>query len=235
MTMLYRLHYAPDNASLIIRLTLEELGLSYETVLVDRSIQAQCSKEYLALNPNGLIPVLETPQGPMFETGAILLWLSDTHNAMAPAPGDSDRGDYLKWLFFVSNTLHSELRMIFYAHLYVGPIPEAQKNLRSTVQERLKTHLAKLETLAASSPVWMNGDQPTGLCYYLACLMRWMDLYPAHTDRQWFSLQETPNLRNMLGRLELRSAIRIAQNAEGLGATPFTAPRYATPPEGSAI
>ena len=33
----YRLHYAPDNASLVIRLVLEEMGLPYETVLVDRA------------------------------------------------------------------------------------------------------------------------------------------------------------------------------------------------------
>ena len=38
-----RLHYAPDNASLCIRLALEELGLPYETVLVDRATQAQRS------------------------------------------------------------------------------------------------------------------------------------------------------------------------------------------------
>src|SRR5680860_279820 len=35
------LHYAPDNASLIVRLALEELELPYETRLVDRSVRAQ--------------------------------------------------------------------------------------------------------------------------------------------------------------------------------------------------
>lgn len=36
MTGRCRLHYAPDNASLVIRLVLEDLRLPYETVLVDR-------------------------------------------------------------------------------------------------------------------------------------------------------------------------------------------------------
>ncbi|MGA0924606.1 MAG: glutathione S-transferase, partial [Lutimaribacter sp.] len=36
-----RLHYAPDNASLIIRLALEELRLPYTTCLVDRARTAQ--------------------------------------------------------------------------------------------------------------------------------------------------------------------------------------------------
>ena len=61
MRMNYRLHYAPDNASLIIRLALEEIGVPYETVLVDRRSRAQDTTAYRALNPAGLIPVLETP------------------------------------------------------------------------------------------------------------------------------------------------------------------------------
>ncbi len=52
--------------------------MPYRTVLVDRAAQAQKSPAYLALNPNGLIPVLETPHGPVFETAAILLWLAET-------------------------------------------------------------------------------------------------------------------------------------------------------------
>ena len=72
----YTLHYAPDNASLIIRLALEAQGVAYDTCLVDRAAQGQSAPAYRALNPHGLIPALQTPDGPMFETGAILLWLA---------------------------------------------------------------------------------------------------------------------------------------------------------------
>lgn len=51
MTRTYTLHYAPDNASLIIRLALEEIGVPYDTVLVDRAAQAQTLPAYRALNP----------------------------------------------------------------------------------------------------------------------------------------------------------------------------------------
>jgi len=64
--MTYVLHYAPDNASMIFRLALEHLGVAYQTALVDRAAGGQNAAAYLALNPNGLIPVLETPQGPIF-------------------------------------------------------------------------------------------------------------------------------------------------------------------------
>ena len=103
------LHYAPDNASLCIRLALEELDVPYRTCLVDRSVKAQKAANYLAMNPNGLIPVLETPHGPMFETGAILLWLADTYEGLIPGPDDPTRAHALQWLFWLSNTLHLSL------------------------------------------------------------------------------------------------------------------------------
>ena len=234
MIVPYRLHYAPDNASLIVRLALEELRAPYDTVLVDRAAQGQRSPAYLALNPNGLIPVLETPLGPLFETGAILLWLADTHAALAPVPNDPPRGAFLKWLFWVSNTLHADLRILFYSEKYIGPDLTAQAELRDGIRVRLRTHLRLLEAVTAETPVWMSPDKPSVLCFYVACLMRWMALYPSNADRTWFRLTDTPHLHRLLLALESRASTRAVQAAEGLGDTPFTAPQYATPPEGSA-
>lgn len=234
MTKPYRLHFAPDNASLIIRLALEELGQPYDTVLVDRAKQAQRSPAYLALNPNGLIPVLETPHGPMFETGAILLWLADTHHSLAPATDAPQRGTFLKWLFFTSNTLHADLRMLFYPGKYAGPDPALQTVLQAMLKTRLLSHLQMMEDIAAAAPVWFAPDTVSVLHYYMACLMRWMALYPAKADRSWFDLTNTPHLHMMMTALEQRPAVAAAQSAEGLGPTPFTAPHYANPPQGSA-
>ena len=41
--MTYVLHFAPDNASLIVRLALEEMGLPYRAQLVDRRLSEQQS------------------------------------------------------------------------------------------------------------------------------------------------------------------------------------------------
>ncbi|PCJ05278.1 MAG: glutathione S-transferase [Rhodobacteraceae bacterium] len=234
MTARYRLHYAPDNASLVIRLALEELGLPYDTILVDRRAKAQSSDEYRALNPNGLIPVLETPDGPIFETAAILLWLADRHGALAP-PVDSDqRAGFLKWLFFASNTLHADLRMLFYPEIYIGPDQAQQKQLRRVQRRRLHVHLTNLEAAAADHPPWLGAETPSILDFYLACQLRWMALYPAGCDRCWMVLAQYPNLRALCANLELRASVTAARLAEGLGATPFTNPTLAIPPEGSA-
>lgn len=233
--MTYVLHYAPDNASLIIRMALEHLRVPYETVLVDRSTQAQSGPAYLAINPNGLIPTLETPHGPIFETGAILLWLADTHGTLGPSPDHPERGDFLKWLFFLSNTLHPALRMTFYPGKYAGDDAASQAALRLGLQKALVAQFATLNTLAASRPAWFGGDQPSALDYYMACLARWPAIYPTDTDRTWFALQSYPALHSLCARLETLPATRILDETEGLGPHPFTDPHPANPPTGSAL
>ena len=80
-----QLHYFPGNASLIPHLVLEELGVPFELQYVDRAVAAHKSADYLALNPNGLIPVLvdssRARRRPLvlYETAAICLHLADTH------------------------------------------------------------------------------------------------------------------------------------------------------------
>ncbi len=227
--MTYVLQYAPDNASLPVRLVLEELGQPYDTILVNRASQEQRSPAYLALNPNGLIPVLETRDGPVFETAAILLLLGDRHGALVEPVTSPRRGAFLTWLFFLSNTLHADLRALFYSDKYVGADQTNQNALRSTISARLQTHLRILnERLETQFP------ELSVLDYYLASMMRWMALYPVAADKGWFSANETPHLYARLERVEARPATRSAQIAEGLGDTPFTAPRLPVPPEGSA-
>ena len=227
MTTPYRLHYAPDNASLVIRLALEARGLPYEPVIVDRAAREQDGAAYRALNPTGLIPVLDTPDGPIFETAAILLWLADRHGGLGPAPDAPERATFLKWLFFASNTLHAELRLLFYPDRYAGP--DQAGALRAGLAARLPQHLDLVERAVAAAD-WPGGATEL----YLACLLRWMALYPQDFDRGWFDLDRYPALAALCARVEASDAARAAARAEGLGDAPFIAPRPATPPEGTA-
>ncbi len=229
---MYILHYAPDNASLIVRLTLEELGQPCETRLIDRRIRAQDSESYRTLNPNGLIPALETPDGPIFETAAILLWLSERHGALAPPPGTPERAAFLKWLFFTSNTLHADIRLHFYPDRHAGS-PDCIAPFAEATRRRLTSHLGLVDAMAATRPDWFTPDLPSVLGYYVACLLRWLALYPKD-GTQWFDLTAVPSLHAIAAAMETRPAARKAALAEGLGETIFTKPSLARPPEGSA-
>lgn len=221
------LHYAPDNASLCVRLALEELNVAYETQLVDRAAQAQKTPRYLALNPNGLIPVLETPHGPMFETAAILLWLADTHNRLMPKPSDPARAHALQWLFWLANTLHPTQRMLFYPTQYTDGDKAA---FRSFTRQNIRHKLTLLNN--APNADWLDADGPSIMGCYLGPLLRWCMLYGGAMDlSDW---QKWPRLQAFAVRAETRPAARRASLAEGLGPTPFSAPHPCNPPEGSA-
>ncbi len=230
--MTYVLHYAPDNASLIVRLALEHQGLPYRATLVDRSTNAQSSPDYRRLNPNGLIPVLETPQGPIFETGAILLWLADTHGGLGPAPDHPDRGRFVTWLFFAANTLHPSLRMLFYPEKFIAADHVAAH--RAGLTRHLHQSFATLDAFAATHPPILGAAAPTALDFYTVALLRWPALYPAKAEHSWFDLRRYPALERLCAYVETLPCTFALQKAEGLGMTPFSAPRYPTPPEGSA-
>ena len=225
MTQNLTLYYAPDNASLCVRLALLEAGIAFETVLVDRQTRQQRTVAYLAMNPMGLIPVLVTPAGPLYETGAILLWIADHSREMMPAPDAPERGEALKWLFWMSNTLHPALRMLFYPEHYMDTDIDA---LRVRTRARLTEYLDQLE----ASAEWLDQPETGILGCYLAPMLRWMALYGGDTD--WFDLASRPRLLSFARNYDTRNAAQAAAQAEGLGPTPFSAPQAPNPPEGSA-
>jgi glutathione S-transferase len=233
--MSYVLHYAPDNASLVIRLALEQVGAPYRCALVDRSQAAQRSEAYIALNPNGLIPTLETDQEPIFETGAILLWLADRHDGLGPAPDSVKRADFLKWLFFLSNTVHSALRILFYPDQFIGADPIHQSTLRANAANALVRYHTQLDSLVAQGHTLCGGQTPSALDFYIAATLRWPAIYPRDYDRSWHSLANYPALHDMCLRLETLAPVHLLSQAEGMNATPFTNPASPNPPEGSPI
>lgn len=237
--MTYVLHYAPDNASVIVRLALEEMGLPYRAVLVDRATRAQQGPDFRALNPAGLIPALETPRGVMFETAAILLWLADTHGDMAPAADSAARPAFLSALVFTSNTLHAQLRMMFYPWKYVGPDQDAQDSLRSKLLDTTTPDMSLPMGLHLLDRYYANRDpapnaRPWVLDYYIAAILRWCRIYPAGWTG-WCDLAAYPALDQLTKMLETRPAVGRVAQAEGLGPRPFTDPHLPTPPEGSAL
>ena len=233
MLLPLRLHYAPDNASLCVRLALEEARIGYETTLVDRTAKAQRSPAYLRLNPHGLIPVLETPDGALFETAAILMWLANAPlgngASLMPRPPSPTYAQSLSWLFSLSNGLHPTVRMLFYPDQFAAP--QDQPSMIQNAQKRLTHHLDIINDIAANTTLFAPGS---ALACYLMPLLRWPALYPRGRCG-WYRLSDWPALMSLAQLTEARPASQICADAEGLGPKPFSAPQHPNPPEGSAL
>lgn len=215
--MSYTLYYAPDCANLAVRMALEEMDMSYNEILVDRSANAQQSASYLALNPQGLIPVLLDPgqDEPLFETAAILLHLADQHQTLKPKRAQS-RGQCLKWLFFISNTLHADLRGLFYTQRYING-EQALVALRLGLQDRVRSHFRLIEdTFTQHGGPWLLGAELSICDLYLACCARWAMIYPRDFPVPAVDVAGLPRLGAMLRQLEQRKGIGRALSREGL-------------------
>lgn len=224
----YRLYYAPDNASLCIRLAMDHYLIPYETVLVDRSVAEQRSEEYLALNPNGKIPALLADDLVLFETEAILLWLAETHGCGLPRVDNPARNCALKWLFNFSNTLHPLMRNLFYPEALMQT-DETKEALRAGSRAAILDHLDVLESAVGHEARFATISM---LDFYLAPMLRWLAIYPSE-HKGWYTLSDYPNLFALAARVEGLSSVKASANAEGLGANSFTAPKPPNPPEGS--
>ncbi|MGL6209252.1 MAG: glutathione S-transferase family protein [Paracoccaceae bacterium] len=222
--LMYTLHYSPDSASLIVRLILQELELPHDCRLIDREAGELDSPAYRAMQPLGLIPALQTPDGPMFETGAMLMYLCERHHALAPAPGHPDRADYLSWFVFINNSIHTTLMQMFYPERVAGADSAATVVAQATT--RMRGFLKLLDQMAATkSPTWLSADQPSALGYYVGVLIRWLATYgPQHAF--YIRSSEYPALHRVLAALETRPAALACAKAEGLGPTIFTNPVY---------
>ncbi|KAF1816693.1 theta class glutathione S-transferase [Eremomyces bilateralis CBS 781.70] len=94
-----------------ISILLEELGLPYKVEKIDISKNTQKEDWFLKINPNGRIPALTDgsyadgkPISP-FESGAIMLYLSDTYDKdykVSFPPGTREYYEMLSWLFFLN-------------------------------------------------------------------------------------------------------------------------------------
>jgi glutathione S-transferase len=105
------LYHAPRSRSSRIIWLLEELGADYKIELVDIQRGDGSGKPagdaYAAINPLKKVPTIKVFEEVVYESGAIALYLTDSHqkHAIGPLPGHNNRAEYVRWLFFYNGVL----------------------------------------------------------------------------------------------------------------------------------
>jgi len=92
-----------------VSLMLEETGLAYRVVPVDIGRGEQFASDFLKISPNNKIPAIVDHDGPggafpVFESGAILVYLAEKSGRFLPAESRK-RWDVLQWLQFQTASL----------------------------------------------------------------------------------------------------------------------------------
>jgi maleylpyruvate isomerase len=81
-------NYFRSSTSVRVRAALNLKGLGYDYVPLSLLKGEQASVDHLGLNPSGLVPTLETPQGPLPQSLAIIEWLDEVHPEPPLLPSD---------------------------------------------------------------------------------------------------------------------------------------------------
>jgi glutathione S-transferase len=203
------LHYYPSTAAMVPHILLEEIGVPFQRVLVDRMAGAHKTPEYLKLNPNGLIPVLVDGGQAIYETAAIALHLCDTHPkaALAPATGSVERAGFYQWLVWLTNTLQASLVVYFYPERWMNEGNAAGvAEVKAHAERRIGVLLDMLEAeLARHGQPWFGGARYSALDPYVFTLCRWTRNFESAPARQRKLLG--PYLQRVLARPAVQRVI----------------------------
>jgi len=115
-----------------IRLLLTQLGIPFEKIEVDILKAESRTPDFLAKNPNGRVPLLETESGQFLaESNAIIFYLSESSQFL---PQDRFlRAQVLQWLFFEQ---YSHEPFIATSRFWISYLGKAEEYKEALAQKR---------------------------------------------------------------------------------------------------
>ena len=134
--------------------TLEELGLPYETHGIELGKQQQKEPWFLKINPNGRIPVIvdrDEDDFAVFESGAIMIYLAEKAGMLLPKDVKG-RSQVIQWVMFQMGgigPMMGQANVFFrYWHEKYQPAIDRYQNESHRLFEVLNGQLANSEYLA---------------------------------------------------------------------------------------
>jgi glutathione S-transferase len=184
-------------------LALEELGLPYERTDAGLQFGINRSPEYLAMNPNGLVPLLDDDGFVLWESNAIVRYLCAKYAAGTLWPEDLKiRADADRWMDWQTATLSSAMGPGFMGLVRIAP--------EKRDADAIAASLAKTTTLVAMLDAHLAGrDYIAGAAYsmgdiVLAPIMhRWFNMpceraAAPHAERWYATLMQRPACARVL-------------------------------------
>jgi GST-like protein len=192
--------FHPTPNPMKVALYLEETGLAYELIPVDTMKGEQHTPEYRAINPNGKTPAIEDLGKRVFDSTAILMYLSEKTGKLAGKA--EDRSDMLSWLMFLATGLGPfSGQAVHFKHKAPEQVPYAINRYQSEAE----LHYQVLETHMKGRK-YMVGDQ-----YSIADISAWGWIDKATAVLGGQGLENYPNLTRWFADINARPAVERAR------------------------
>lgn len=145
--------------------TLEELGMDYNVHAINLMENDQKEPEFLAMNPNGRIPVIvdrDNDDFAIFESGAIMIYLAEKAGKLLPTD-IKGRTEVIQWLMFQMGGVGP---MMGQANVFFRYFPEKIQPAIDRYQSEVKRLLTVLDTHLIDNE-YLAGD------YSIADIANW--------------------------------------------------------------
>lgn len=153
-----------------------ELGLDYDRIDAGMAFGVNNTPEYRAMNPNGLIPVINDDGFILWESHAIVRYLARKHGMGTLCPADARcAADADRWMDWYHTTLWPDLRPVFWNLVRTPPEKRDMAQVQSALVG-LTANFRILDTVLANQNylggnAFSMGDIPLGLTAF-----RWYNL-----------------------------------------------------------
>ena len=168
-----KLYFAKGTAALPVHVALEETGAAYDAIEVDFKRAEQKDEGFLARNPKGRVPVLETDQGILTEAPAILAYIAQLYPDAGLIPTDPfGFAQAQAFNTYLCATVH-----VNHAHKFRGSRwsddAASHDAMCAKVPETMTASADLIENTYLQGP-WVMGDQYSICDPYLFVITRWM-------------------------------------------------------------
>jgi len=203
-----QLYSLPTPNGVKVSIMLEETGLPYEPHLVRFDTNDQMSPEFVSLNPNNKIPAIIDPNGPdgkplpLFESGAILLYLADKSGQLIPQDA-AGRYEAIQWVMFQMGGIGPMFGQVGFFHRFAGKEYE-DKRPRDRYIGEAKRLLGVLDRQLEGRD-WILGD-----AYSIADIATfpWVrNLIGFYEAGDLVGIQDFPNVTRVLAAFVARPAV----------------------------
>jgi glutathione S-transferase len=186
---MFTLFYSPGSCSLAPHIVLEELGVSYQTVVISTKDGHQYSDEYKKINPRSRVPALQVGDQVLTECVAILSYLADTHPEKNLLPKETwARAQCTSLASFFTSSVHASAAAGVFRPSRFTDNEEAQKTISLKCKGIFQGYMSEIDAMLQDK-TYVFGDGYSILDPYVLVFFRWANrmeidmkgLFPAYT------------------------------------------------------
>lgn len=195
---LYNANFSPN--ALRVRAVAFELGIDLDIIEVDIRAGDNLNDDFLVLNPNAKIPVLQDGDFVIWESRAINSYLASKKPDLGLYPDDPKaRATVDQWLYWQTIHLGPAMQKLSFERFLKAKfgMGDADQAVIDAELKNVDQFLAVLET-GLEGKDWIAGDLSVADFALASTFM-----YRAQSD---ISLDALPNVKNWINRLEVRKS-----------------------------